>query len=80
MFSWSLSLLFQLPQVVYHGQPIAAVLATSQEAAQEAARAVQVTYEELTPVVTIEDAIAANTTAPAPFRVESGDVDASFAK
>ena len=69
-----------LLQVEYHGQPVAAVLARSQDEAQAAARAVAITYEDLKPVVTIEDAIAANTVVPSPSRVECGDVDAAFPK
>ena len=43
----------------YHGEPVAAVAAETRDAAEEAARLVKVAYEELTPVVTIADALAA---------------------
>ncbi len=42
----------------YHGEPVAAVAAESKDAAEEAARLVKVAYEELTPIVTIADALA----------------------
>jgi CO/xanthine dehydrogenase Mo-binding subunit len=43
----------------YHGEPVAAVAAETKDAAEEAARLVKVAYEELTPIVTIADALAA---------------------
>jgi CO/xanthine dehydrogenase Mo-binding subunit len=43
----------------YHGEPVAAVAAETKDAAEEAARLVRVAYEELTPIVTISDALAA---------------------
>ena len=42
----------------YHGEPVAAVAAETKDAAEEAARLVRVAYEEIAPVVTIEDALA----------------------
>jgi CO/xanthine dehydrogenase Mo-binding subunit len=42
----------------YHGEPVAAVTAETKDAAEEAARLVKVTFEEIAPVVTIEDALA----------------------
>jgi CO/xanthine dehydrogenase Mo-binding subunit len=42
----------------YHGEPVAAVAAETKDAAEEAARLVKVAYEELTPIVTIADALA----------------------
>lgn len=46
------------------GQVIAIVLADTLEQAKEAARTVRITYEKLPSVITIEDAIAANSFAP----------------
>jgi CO/xanthine dehydrogenase Mo-binding subunit len=45
-------------RVRYAGEPVAAVAATSQEAAEEAARAVLVDYETLTAVFDAEEALA----------------------
>ncbi|MFT7461009.1 MAG: xanthine dehydrogenase/oxidase [Planctomycetota bacterium] len=48
-------------EVFYDGQPIAVVVASTQELADKAARDfVRVDYEDLKPIITIEDAIAAN--------------------
>ena len=47
-------------EVHYHGQPLFLVIATSHLAARRAARRGQVRYEEATPLLTIDAAIAAN--------------------
>ncbi|MEQ8699222.1 MAG: molybdopterin cofactor-binding domain-containing protein, partial [Bauldia litoralis] len=47
-------------KVRYIGEPVAAVAATTQEAAEEAARLIEVEYEELTPVLSIDEALADN--------------------
>ena len=46
-----------LHKVRYHGEPVAAVAATDEEAAQQALRLIEVEYEELAPVSSIEDAM-----------------------
>ena len=46
--------------VMFEGHPIAAVVATSEKVARQAAGLVKVEYEELKPVVSIDDAIKAN--------------------
>ncbi|KAL0233389.1 hypothetical protein PCE1_001905 [Barthelona sp. PCE] len=48
--------IFAYDTVDYWGEPIAAVIATSQEAADRIANAVIVRYEELTPLITVESA------------------------
>ena len=45
-------------RVNYHGEPVAAVVAETLDAAQAAARAVQVDYRELPGVYTLDDALA----------------------
>ncbi len=45
-------------EVKYHGEPVAAVAAETKEAAEEAARVVEVAYEELPAIVTVADALA----------------------
>jgi CO/xanthine dehydrogenase Mo-binding subunit len=45
-------------KALYHGHPIAAIAATTLEAAREAARLVKVEYEVLEPVLSIEAAVA----------------------
>lgn len=42
----------------YHGQALAAIIATTRESARKIAHEVQVEYEEIQPIITIEDAIA----------------------
>ena len=42
----------------YAGQPVALVVAESERAAEEGARAVEVDYEELAPTLTLEDALS----------------------
>jgi xanthine dehydrogenase/oxidase len=50
--------LFASTEVYFHGQAIAMVVAKDQRTAQRAAKLVKVDYEELIPIVSIEDAIA----------------------
>jgi CO/xanthine dehydrogenase Mo-binding subunit len=42
----------------YHGEPVAAVAAETKDAAEEGARLVKVEYEELTPIVSLAQALA----------------------
>ena len=46
-----------LEKVRYHGEPVAAVAAIDEETAEEAVRLIEVEYEELAPVSSIEDAL-----------------------
>lgn len=68
--------------VTSHGQPIGVVAADTKKIAQEAARLVNVEYEELSPViVTLEDAVAIKSFLPNhPKIISIGDVDSSFRK
>lgn len=76
--------------VRYVGEPVACVAAIDEETAHRACRAVRVTYEQLDPVLTIEDALAEDAPLVHPEgrkpsnvlrRVHQthGDVDAAFA-
>jgi CO/xanthine dehydrogenase Mo-binding subunit len=47
-------------KVLYHGHPLAAVAATSQDIADQALALIEVDYEPLPPVLSIEQAIAAD--------------------
>ncbi len=60
-------------EVSFHGQPIAWVLAETEEQARIAAAAVSVTYEPLPPILSIEDAIAAGSFLTEPERMRRGD-------
>ncbi|EFN53303.1 hypothetical protein CHLNCDRAFT_136969 [Chlorella variabilis] len=71
--------LFATDKVVVVGQPIAVVAAETERQAREAAKAVVVEYEDLTPVMDIEDAIAAKSfLMPFSHSLASGDVEAFF--
>jgi CO/xanthine dehydrogenase Mo-binding subunit len=80
-------------RVLYMGEPIVAVVATSEEAALAGAAAVRVTYEDLPAVFDVEEALAPGTPAIKPHgtnyfvyeghhcrRIRFGDVDAAFAR
>ncbi len=80
-------------KVMYVGEPIVAVVATSERAAREGAAAVQVTYEDLPAVFDVEEAVADGTPAIKPHgtnymtyedyhcrRVRFGDVEQGFAE
>ena len=69
-------------EVFYDGQPIAIVVAATQELADQAAREfVRVDYEDLKAIVTIEDAIAANSyhTGYEARVLQQGDPDGAMA-
>jgi CO/xanthine dehydrogenase Mo-binding subunit len=80
-------------RVLYLGEPIVAVVATSEEAALAGAAAVRVTYEDLPAVFDVEEALAEGTPAIKPHgtnyfvyeghhcrRIRFGDVDKAFAE
>jgi CO/xanthine dehydrogenase Mo-binding subunit len=80
-------------RVLYKGEPIVAVIATSEQAALQGARAVRVSYEDLPVVLDVEEALAEGATAIKPHgtnyfvyeghhcrRIRFGDVDAAFAQ
>ncbi len=60
-------------EVTYHSQPVAWVLGETLDAAQRGAARVSVGYEPLSAVLTIEDAIAAESFHSAPLRLVRGD-------
>jgi xanthine dehydrogenase large subunit len=61
-------------EVMFYNQPVAWVLAESLEAARLGAARVSAEYDPLPAVLTIEDAIAANSFLTAPLRLTRGDV------
>jgi CO/xanthine dehydrogenase Mo-binding subunit len=80
-------------RVLYLGEPIVAVVATSEEAALAGAAAVRVTYEDLPAVFDVEEALAEGTPAIKPHgtnyfvyeghhcrRIRFGDVERAFAE
>jgi xanthine dehydrogenase/oxidase len=65
--------------VVFQGQPVAVVVADSEEAAWEAARAVKVRYAEIPSVLSIEEAVAAKAIKLA-CKVEVGEFSGAIQK
>jgi xanthine dehydrogenase large subunit len=61
-------------EVLYHSQPVAWVLGETLEAAQRGASRVAMVYEQLPAILTIEDAILAESFHSAPLRLARGDV------
>ncbi|XP_056424495.1 xanthine dehydrogenase/oxidase isoform X4 [Hyla sarda] len=60
------------------GQVIGAVVADTQEHAQCAAKSVKVTYEELEPIITIQDAIDKQSFYPPVKKIENGNIEKGF--
>ena len=71
---------FAEDKILTAGQPIALMLATSANRAAEAARAVKVEYEELPAILTMEEAIAADSYHDHYCEIKKGNVDEAFAK
>src|SRR5690606_35730360 len=68
------------PDLVEHeGQPVAAIAATSLDAARAAARLVQVDYEPLSPVLGIAQALAGEHFVSPPQTIMRGDPDRALA-
>ncbi|XP_062236272.1 xanthine dehydrogenase/oxidase [Platichthys flesus] len=65
-------------QVTCVGHVIGAVVADTQLRAQRAAKAVKVEYEELQPIVTIQEAIAAQSFYEPIRSIQKGDLEAGF--
>ncbi|KAF9115602.1 hypothetical protein BGX27_007181 [Mortierella sp. AM989] len=72
--------IFAVGKVNCVGQLIGIIVADTQAIAQEAARMVKIEYSDLPAIITIDEAIAANSYIPAKRSIVSGDVDAAFAK
>ncbi|XP_037076844.1 xanthine dehydrogenase/oxidase-like [Pollicipes pollicipes] len=69
---------FRAEKVTSMGQIIGIVLACDRATAQRAARKVKVTYEELHPIITIEDALREESFFAPQQQYEHGDVDAAI--
>ncbi len=66
-------------EVLYRGQLIVVIAAETQAAANAAKRAIRIEYEELQPILTIEEAIAANSFLGDTRFIRRGDADAAMA-
>jgi len=62
----------------YIGQPLFAVAAESHELARRAARLARVEYEDLDPVLTLEEGVARKNYVLPPVRIGRGDVEAAL--
>jgi xanthine dehydrogenase large subunit len=67
-------------EVVYHSQPVAWVLAETLEAARLGAARVHVEYRPLAPILTIEEAIAAESFHSGPFHIRREDAAAAIVR
>ncbi len=67
-------------EISFHGQLVALVVGDTLEACRLAAAAVKVEYEPLPPILTITDALAAESFHTAPHRIRRGDPDAELAR
>src|SRR5690606_14642377 len=67
--------LFVYDEVVTTGQFVGVIVADTLEQARAAAKAVVVEYEEMEPILTIEDAIAKNSFLGAPHQITRGDIE-----
>ena len=65
-------------EVLYHGQPIFLVAATSHTAARRAARLAKVEYEDLPALLTVAEALAAGSHIEPSQRMGRGDVSAAL--
>ena len=70
--------IFTLDQVQSVGDVIGIVVAESQDIANKAAGLVKVQYDPLPPIITIQDAIEANSYFPYNHQINDGDVDKVF--
>ena len=67
-------------EVFFHGQLVAVVIGESLEACRLAAAAVVVEYEPLKPILTVPEAVAAESFLTEPNAIRRGDVDAELAR
>ncbi|KAK3607598.1 hypothetical protein CHS0354_034647 [Potamilus streckersoni] len=70
--------IFASKQVTCYGQAIGGILAETREAARKAASLVKVTYEDLDTILTMQEAISANSMFCKPLEYSCGDVENAF--
>jgi len=66
--------------IEYHGQPVFAVIAESHVLARKAARLAKYDLELRTPILSIDDALAAKSYVLDPMETDRGDADAALAR
>ena len=67
--------IFPRTKVEYYGQPLFAVAATTTELARKAVLKAKVTYQELKPIITIEEALKKNNLLFKPRIIKKGDAE-----
>jgi xanthine dehydrogenase large subunit len=72
--------MFPVDEVMFYGQPVAWVLGESLEAAKAGAKSVTVDYEALESLITIKDAMAANSFHGIQPEIAKGDPEGAFAQ
>ena len=72
--------IFPKTKVEYFGQPLFAVAATSTEFARKAVLKAKVIYQDLTPIVTIEEALKKNNLLFEPRKIKKGEPDNKISK
>ena len=77
---WKDEPVYAKDEVSYIGQPIAMILAESNEAAWAAAKLVDIKYEEKRPVLSIEQAIAENSFYDSQHYIQRGEPNDAFKK
>ncbi|MBU6419004.1 MAG: xanthine dehydrogenase molybdopterin binding subunit [Proteobacteria bacterium] len=70
--------LFAEREVIYYGQAVFLVVATSVEAARRAAKLGRIEYEKLPPLLSTQDALAANSVVEPAQSMGRGDVEAAL--
>jgi len=76
-------MVFASNEILYFGQPVGVCVAESQSVAEAAARLVEIKYKDLPAIITIEEAIKADSKfslKPLPDAIDIGDVDKAFEK
>ena len=66
-------------QIHFHGQPLFLVAAETVQQARTAAKSVKLVYTKETPLLTIDDAIAATSLLGEPYRMARGNIDTALA-
>ncbi|MCY1707447.1 xanthine dehydrogenase molybdopterin binding subunit [Pannonibacter sp. SL95] len=66
-------------EILFYGQVVFAVVATTRDAARRAARLARIDVEAMVPVMTVEDAEAANVTVLPDYQFRRGDPEAGLA-
>lgn len=70
--------LLAVDELIYEGQQVAVIVATSRALALRAASLVEVKFEALPAIISLDQAIAENTLIQAPYRMSKGDAETAI--